>query len=230
MSSPLGPTLPNLFITYYEDKWLDNCRIQFRPRYYRRYVDDVFLMFERKDQVKKFLRYINTCHPNIQFTCGEESNNKISFLDVSITRMKNKLVTSLYRKKTYSGVYMNYNNFVPLKYKKDLIHTLLIRAFNICADYNTFHNEVQYLKLIWQKNSFPLFFIDSSIKRFLDKLFITRKTPDSVSDKKEIFICLEFLGKISFQGKKQLTEIFRTCKENLKVNVIFKPGFPKKLF
>ena len=40
--------------------------------------------------------------------------------------------------------------------------------------------------------------------------------------KKEIFICIEFLGKISFQNKKQLTEIFRTCKNKLKINIIFK--------
>ena len=39
---------------------------------------------------------------------------------------------------------------------------------------------------------------------------------------KNIFIYLEFLEKISFLTKKQLTEIFRTCKKNLKVNVIFK--------
>ena len=123
-------------------------------------------MFEHKDQVKKFLKYMNTRHPNIQFTCEEESNNKISFLDVSITRMNNKLVTSLYRKKTFSGVYTNYNSFLPLKYKKGLIHTLLFRAFNICADYNTFHNEVQYLKLIWQKNYFPLFSLIVKSKDF----------------------------------------------------------------
>ena len=144
---------------------------------------------------------MNFCHPNIQFTCEEEWNNKTSFLDVSKTRMNNKLVTSLYRKKTFSGVYMNYNSFLPLKYKKGLIHTLLFQAFNICADYNTFHIEVQYLKLIWQKNYLLLFFIDICIKRFQDKLFITHKTSDSVSDK-EIFICLEFLGKISLPRKK----------------------------
>ena len=63
--------------------------------------------------------------------------------------MNNKLVTSLYPKKTFSGVYMNYSSFLPLKYKKGLIHTLLFPAFNICADYNIFHNEVQYLKLIF---------------------------------------------------------------------------------
>ena len=67
---------------------------------------------------------------------------------------------------------------------------------------------------------FPTFFIE--IKRFLEKLSITGKKSDSVSDKKEKFICLELLGKISFQSKKQLTGIFRTCNESLKVYVIFK--------
>ena len=111
MGSPLGPTLANLFLTYYKDRRFDNCPLQFRPRCYSRYVDDVFLMFECKDQVKKFLRYMNSYHPNIQFTCKEESNNKISFFDVSITRMNNKLVMPLYQKKTFSAVYMNYKFF-----------------------------------------------------------------------------------------------------------------------
>ena len=142
MGCPLGPTLANIFLTYYEDRSLDISPIQFWPSYYHRYVDNVFLMFERKDYVKKFLRYMNSPHPNIQFTCEEKSNHKISFLDVSITRRNNKLVTWLYRKKTFSGVYMNYNSFLPLKYKKGLIHTLLFQAFNICADYNTFHNKI----------------------------------------------------------------------------------------
>ena len=168
------------------------CSSVISNNFYRRFVDDVFLIFERKDQVKKFLRYMNSRHPNIQFTCKEESSNKVSFLDVSITRMNNKLVRLLYRKKIFSGVYVNYNSFLPLNYKKGLVYTLILRAFNICANYNTLHNEVQYLKSIWQKKLFPIFFNDSCIRRFLDKLFITRRTSDSVSDEKEIFICLEF--------------------------------------
>ena len=112
--------------------------------------------------------------------------------------LKNKLVKSLHWKKTFSGVYMSSSSFLSLKCKKGLIYTLLFQAFNICADYNTFHKKVQYLKLIRQKNSFLHFFIDSCIKRFLDKLFITHKMSDSVTNKKEIFICLEFLWKISF--------------------------------
>ena len=67
-----------------------------------------------------------------------------------------------------------------------------------------------------------LFFIDNCIKFFfLDKLFIERNISGAVTKKKEVFICLEFLGKISLQSKKQLTEIFRTCQKYIKLNVVF---------
>ena len=67
----------------------------------------------------------------------------------------------------------------------------------ICADYSISHNENKNLETIGKKNSFQLFFIDNCIKKVLDKLLITRKTSNTISDKKEIFICLECLGKSS---------------------------------
>ena len=106
--------------------------------------------------------------------------------------------------------------------EKSLIHTLLFRAYNIYVDYVTLHTEIEFLKSIWQRNSFPLFFIDKCIKGFLDNLFIKRNISGTVSKKKEVFICLEFLGKISLQNKKQLIKIFRTCQKNLKLNVVFR--------
>ena len=53
MGSPLGPTLANLFVVYYESKWLENCPPQFKPQFYRRYMDDIFVMFKKKDHLKK---------------------------------------------------------------------------------------------------------------------------------------------------------------------------------
>ena len=68
MGSPLGLTLANLFLVYYESKWLEDCPKQFKPQFYRGYVDDIFVMFKKKDRVKKFLRRINSCHLNMKFT------------------------------------------------------------------------------------------------------------------------------------------------------------------
>ena len=75
---------------------------------------------------------------------------------------------------------------------------------------------------MWQKNSFLLFFIDKYVKKFLDKLFTKRKKEKDSSTKKEVTVSLEFLGKLSLQVKRQLIEIFRTCNEDIKLNVVFK--------
>ena len=102
------------------------CPLQFRLKYYRRYLDDICLKFESRNHVKKFLKYMNSYHSNIRFTCEEESSDKISFLGISVTRINNKLTTSSYRKKTFSGVYLNFNSFFAMDYKKGLIHTLIL--------------------------------------------------------------------------------------------------------
>ena len=41
MGSPLGPTLANTFLCHYEKEWLDSCPIEFKPKLYKTYVDDI---------------------------------------------------------------------------------------------------------------------------------------------------------------------------------------------
>ena len=109
-------------------------------------------MFDKKDHVKKFLKYMNTRHRNIKFTFEEEQDNKISFLYISITRVGNELQTSLFCKKTFSSVYLNFNSHLPHTYKKGCIDTFLHRAYNVCSNYSSFREEISYLKTIWQSN------------------------------------------------------------------------------
>ena len=184
MDSSLGPTFTNLFLVYYERKWLENCLRHSKPKFYRRYVDDIFLMFDKKDHVKKYSEYMDTCHCNIKSTVEDEQENKISFLDVSITRVGHELQTSLFRKKTLSGVYLNFNSHLLNTYKRCLIYTMLHGAYNICYNYLSFHHETNYLKTVWQNNSFPLFFIDKCVQKFLNKLFIKHNHKKLTSTRK----------------------------------------------
>ena len=217
MGSPLGSTLANLFLVNYESKWLKDCPVQFAPKYYRRYIDDIFLLFKAKDHVQKSFRYMNSRHPKIKFTYEGENDNRISFLDISITRTESKFTMSIFLKKTFSGTYLNFHSHLPTDYK-----TLLHRSYSICCDHASFLEEILFLKSVWQKISFPLFFIEKYVKKFLDKLFTKRKKVKDSSTKKEIMISLEFLGKISLQVKRQLIEIFRTCNKDIKLNAVFK--------
>ena len=221
MGSPLGPTLANLFLCHHEKIWLDICPINFRPVYYKRYVDDIFMLFDDANHVNKFLRYLNSRHPNIEFSKDEEVDGKISFLDISINKNNGKFHTSIYRKETFSGVYSNFHSFIPREYKTGLLRTLLHRAYVISSSYINFHDEITKLKDIWIKNSFPVYFIDKAVKKFLNILFIKRQREKLKSDKKEVTMILPYLGVISMQLKRKLSNLFHTCFPDVKIKVIF---------
>ena len=68
MGSPLRPTLANAFLCHYEKLWLDNCPLEFRPVVYRRYLDDIFVLFKTKDHLLLLARYINSKHWNLKLT------------------------------------------------------------------------------------------------------------------------------------------------------------------
>ena len=51
MGSPLGPTFANAFLCHFEEEWLDNCPLHFKPMLYERYVDDIFVLFSSKEHL-----------------------------------------------------------------------------------------------------------------------------------------------------------------------------------
>ena len=68
MGSPLGPTLANIFLYNHETTCLKNCPKSFKPLYYKRYVDGIFVLFEKPEQVLRFVNYMNKRHKNIKFS------------------------------------------------------------------------------------------------------------------------------------------------------------------
>ena len=111
MRSPLGPVLANDFLCHCEKEWLDSCLIEFKPKLYKRHVDD---LFRSRDHVKKFADNMNAKHLNIRFIFEIENQNSFSFLDIKIIRNTEKkpFETSVHRKSTVSGVFTNFNSFL----------------------------------------------------------------------------------------------------------------------
>ena len=152
MGSPFGPTLANTFLCHYEKEWLDSCPTELKPKLYKRYVDDIFVMFRSRDDVKKFADYMNTKHPNIHFTFEIEDQNSFSFLDIKIIRntAKKAFETSVYRKSTFGGSFTNFKSFIPMTYKTGLLETMLFCCFSICSSSEKFHEEIVKLKEIFK--------------------------------------------------------------------------------
>ena len=91
--STLGPPLVNAFLAHHEQNWLDSWKLEYRPLYYRRYVNDIFVLFKSSDHLKRFKSYLNSCHVNMSFSIETQQKNTISFLDVNVVREHGKFVT-----------------------------------------------------------------------------------------------------------------------------------------
>ena len=89
MGSPLSAPMANIFLCYHEKKWLSECPIEYKPLFYRRYVDDTFMIFKEKEHIDEFFNYMNGKHGNIKFTKENESEGKLSFLDTMVKKKTN---------------------------------------------------------------------------------------------------------------------------------------------
>ena len=209
---------------YHEKKWLDDCPVQFKPLHYRRYVDDTFLIFKDHAHVELFLNYLNSKHPNIKFTSEIESDNKISFLDVLIERENGYFSTSVFRKKTYTGLGLNYLSFSAHLFKVNSIGTLINRAYNICSDYRNFHTEMMFLHDYFLKNSYPSYLFFKVLRFFLDKKHVSQVQKLTVN-KDVRYIRLPYIGKFSLEVKNKLQAILRNTYPQIKFQFIFCNNF-----
>ena len=142
VESPLGPALANIFMCSFESKWLRDCPNDFKPVIYRRYIDDIFVLFSSPHHADKFREYLLSKHPNINFSIEKEEDGPLPFLDINIFHENDKFATNIYRKKTFSGVYTNFKSFIPETYKIGSIKLLLFRCFSLCSDFIKFHHEI----------------------------------------------------------------------------------------
>ena len=130
MGSPLGPALANIFVGYYEEKLFSEIS---KPAVYFRYVDDTFVIFQNEKESEEFLIRFNGLHSSLQFTFEKEKNNSLPSLDVHVEHTKGSYVTKVYRKPTFTGQYLRWESFTPIKRKASLVSTLVHCALKICS-------------------------------------------------------------------------------------------------
>ena len=229
MGSPLGPALANIFMCSFESKGLRDCPNDFKPVFYRRYINDIFvlfsspdhadILFSSPDHADKFREYLSSKHPNIKFSIEKEEDGCLPFLDVNIFCGNDKFATKVYRKKTFSGVYTNFKSFIPETYKIGLIKSLLFWCFSLWSDFIKFHHEIDKLKGILYKNSYPCDLVDKCIK-FLDKILAPKPVVSTVP-KKNLVIGLQYLGKLSLQIRTRINRIMKNKLPYCNIRFVF---------
>ena len=133
------------------------------------------------------------------------------FLDVKITHKNKGFSTSVFRKATFSSVFMNFDSFTFKSYKTGL---------TVCSDMQNFHMELDQLRQIFKYNNYPVILIDQCVNTFLNKLFVPKRTLITVP-KKDISTVLPFLRKFSLNLRSRLYNCFKKTLPQCIIKVIF---------
>ena len=220
----MGPTFANIFLCYHERRWLDDCPNEFKPKYYRRYVDDCFLIFDDPSHIDSFLNYLNGCHPKMKFTKELERDRSIPFLDVNVKRMGSQLTTSVYRKPSFTGLGLSYFSFIPKTIKRAVVQSAVFRAFNLCSDYKLLDCELKFLRSFFKSNGFPSYILDFTIRKFLDGRYL--KAPDSFQvPKLKKYLVLPFFGEQSLHMQKDVVKVLTDFYPYLDPRVVLRNTF-----
>ena len=163
MGSNLGPTMAAFAMHMVEEKYT------IRPTFYKRYVDDIFAVFNTQKEADEFHKHINSIHPNIQFTQENETNNSIIFLDVCVTKSDNQIHTKWNLKTTNTGTYIHKTAHSPTSHKTGAMRSLIYRAYRICSSQILFDECFETIEAMFINNGFHPVFINKIKKKVILK-------------------------------------------------------------
>ena len=132
MGSPISPIVANLYLEDLELKAIQSA--QNPPSFWRRFVDDTLTII-KSSQIDNFLHHLNSIDQNIQFTKEDSRpDGSMPFLDILITPEENgSLKTTVYRKPTYTDLYLQWDSNHTITSKYGVVGTLHHRANVICS-------------------------------------------------------------------------------------------------
>lgn len=135
--------------------------------YWRKIQKTQFL----KHSISNFYMYIlyafNAAYPHLKFTFELSENSKINYLDVSLELQNNTIIISWYRKKTWSGRYINFASDHLLSHKIGVTYSLNDTAVKL--SHPTHHTEnLRLIKETLLENGYPISLLEKKIdERYL---------------------------------------------------------------
>ena len=111
------------------------------------------------------------------------------FLDLSITRVPDKLITKVYRKDTHTQRYAHWRSNLSKNFKLGVLKGLIHRAHLFCDLKEDLLNELQLLRAVFVSNGYPRKLVDRTINNSwqieLKKQIDTSLYDDTVQDTEE---------------------------------------------
>lgn len=115
------------------------------------------------------MQVFNNYDSRLQFTHETEINNHINFLDLTLIKQNNRIITNWYQKPTNSNRILNFYSNHTTQQKRNIIYNLIDRATLLSE--KKFHRvNIRKVKNQLIENNYPPVFIDKCIKTRLRKI------------------------------------------------------------
>lgn len=163
MGTRVAPTFANIFMGYFEDKFVHTYPIQ--PRLWLRFIDDVLMIWEGgHESLMSFISYLNSRHKNIKFS-HEISETEVSFLDLLISKKGDGTIrTSLYSKPTDANNYLHFTSAHNLSCKTGIPYSQFLRIKRICSEDVDFVSHSVTKALHMKRRGYPLELLTSAFE------------------------------------------------------------------
>ncbi|CAF4741716.1 unnamed protein product, partial [Rotaria sp. Silwood2] len=148
MGNTLSPILADIYMGNYQKQHLHKVN---NTNKIWRYVDDILIVTKmNKDQLNNYVEKLNKIRGTIRFTSEFEKNNKLNFLDTTLTRyIKNnevKLGVRWFRKETASDRLLNYDSSHGKSIKSNIVKNMTTRILEATQDNKDQEEDLNKLK------------------------------------------------------------------------------------
>jgi hypothetical protein len=153
MGAPTSAILAETFIQHLEHTIIHKILKKHQIIDYYRYVDDILIIYnEHHTNIDNTLDEFNRIHPKIKFTIEKETQNKINYLDLTLTKEENKLTFAIYRKPTNTDSIIHIDSCHHNEHKKSAINYLINRMNTYPFTHINKDQEQTIIKEILKKN------------------------------------------------------------------------------
>ncbi|XP_023214571.1 uncharacterized protein LOC111617523 [Centruroides sculpturatus] len=146
MGSPLSSDLCELVLRRLEEtvipKYSSNIII------YKRYVDDVFILWKMKPHINEFLSHMNKNPYGLTLKLDQLTTINAHFLDINIMLNGGSIDTGIYYKPSYIPWFIPANSADPYNYKIAAFRALVRRAFMHPSKWSDTITELQNIERI----------------------------------------------------------------------------------
>ena len=163
MGSPISGTVAEIFLQQLEKTHIKHLIDSKHLIFCARYMDDILIIYDSTHiSLTNIQHYVDTILGNIKLNAKHETNNKVNFLELSITRKPTSLELDIYRKPTVMDITINFLSNHPLEHKLVAYRFFINRMLSLPLS-EVRHKEWKNIKKTAHNNNIPIHLLQKKL-------------------------------------------------------------------